>query len=710
LRGRLPRPALWSLAALAALLALAVPAAEASAACPNEVRRVEQGATGLPGCRAFELVTPPGAALGKERIARAAAGGGAVTYYTNQPAPDAVTSAYFYLAKRGADGWSTQSVGPQNMGGAQFSAICEQNLFFSPDLSKTVLEAGWFDAFSLARCKRHEPIVPDEPTPYRNVFLHDFAAGSTELVNLTPAGATPENAKFQDASDDFTRIVFGEESKLTADAPEGFAFYLWHEGALRPVTVLPDGSPAAGALVEATPHRSKGTFVEGSGFAPLTGAVSSDGRRLFFYSGDGLYLRENPEQPQSAVVAGECLEPARACTVQVDASQGPGASGGGVFWRATDDASSVLFSADRKLTADSTAEPGKADLYRYDVDSGELTDLTADGAEPADVRGVVGAAEDGSRVYFVANGALAPGALPGGCNGDFETTGECSLYALQGGTVSFVARLSGKEPAVWQEGFEDATPRTKGNSFWANASPNGEHLAFVSSESLTGYDNFNPVTQSLDRELFLYSAGAGLSCVSCPAGPPQDPVLQLASAGNYGPNQGSNASWRRRAVLDDGTVFLTTRNPLASEDADGEEDVYQYREGTPHLLSRGVTTGRSVFLDASADGAEVFFRSHESLVARDRDGGDVSLYVAREGGGFAEPPPPPPACAGEGCRPPSALPPQIPVPVTSGTRAKAPKPCRRARPRPRRCAKPKNRQAGKHGRGKAGKRRGGRGR
>ncbi len=703
---RLSLPGAGPLLALIALLLLVWAAeADASAACPNEAQRLEQGATALPDCRAFELVTPPGAILGKERIARSAAAGGAITYYTNHPAPGASSSAHFYLARRGGDGWSTANVGPQNASAALFSAICEQNVFFSPDLSKNVLEAGWFEAAEPARCKRHEPIVAGEPAPYRNVFLHDFADDSTRLVNLTPPGATPDNAKFQDASDDFTRIVFGEEAKLTADAPAGYNFYLWHDGELRLLTVLPDGTPAEGELVEATSHREKGSLVSGSGFAPLTGAMSGDGRRLFFYSGDGLYLRENPEQPQSATLGGECLEPELACTVQVDASQGPGAGGGGIFWRATPDASSVFFSADRKLTADSSAETGKPDLYRYDVDSGELTDLTVGDGEAADVRGVVGMAEDGSRLYFVANGALAPGALPGDCSGVLKTPGKCNLYVLHEGSIAFIARLSGAEPAVWQESFEDTTPRAKGNGLWANVSPNGEHLVFLSSESLTGYDNYDAEWEAFDRELFLYSAGESggdgeLSCVSCPPGPPEFPFLLIPSTGNYGPNPGQNANWMRRSVLDDGTVFFTTQIPLLAADSDEEDDAYQYREGALHLLSPGVGPGRSSFLDASADGTDVFFRTAESLVARDRDGGDLSLYTARAGGGFPEPPPPPDPCAGEACRPASAAPPQIPVPVTSGGSGKPRKPCRRVRPRPRRCAKPSRGQRGKRQAGK----------
>lgn len=684
------RPRSTSRGALAVvLLALALLAgggerSVASADCPNEARRVEQGAGHLPDCRAFELVTGD-ALVGDERIARAASQGGALAYYTKQPSPGAATNSPFYLARRGAGGWSRQAIGPQNAAAALFGPVCEQNVFFSADLSRYVLEAGWHEAGEPARCKRtEEPIVPGEPDPYRNVFLYDSVGDAPQLLNLTPEGVTPANAKFQDAADDFSRIVFAEEAKLTPEAPAGHDFYIWHEGTIRLLTFLPDGSPAGGELVEATSHGIGPTFVPASGFAPLTGALSVDGRRAFFYSGDGLYLRENPEQPQSPVVAGSCTDPALACTRQIDASQGPGADGGGLFWRATPDGGTVFFSADRQLTPDSTAVGGKADLYRYDVETGELADLTANGSEAADVRGVVGMGEDGSHLYFVANGVLAPGAEPGDCFGSVATPGHCNLYLLHGDEISFVARLSDRESAVWQETLGDADLRHKGIVLRANVSPNGEHLAFLSAQSLTGYDSHNPQTGAPDRQLFLYNAPAtgseALTCLSCPPGASQDPLLGIASAGNYGPLSNTNANWLRRAVLDDGTVFFGTANPLLPEDIDDDEDVYEYRSGTLHLLSPG-GNGRARFLDASPDGTDVFFTTAASLVGEDRDEEHLSIYDARTGGGFPAPAAAPPGCEGSACRIGLEPPPQAPVPLTGWTRPKPRKACHRHRHR-----------------------------
>ena len=87
--------------------------------------------------------------------------------------------------------------------------------------------------------------------------------------------------------------------------------------------------------------------------------------------------------------------------------------------------SRVFFTEEKELTVDSGASYEKKDLYVCEVKVGEasgklecdLNDLTPQSAgESAEVQGtVLGASEDGSSVYFVANGVLAPNAKPGDC-------------------------------------------------------------------------------------------------------------------------------------------------------------------------------------------------------------------------------------------------------------------------------------------------------
>lgn len=649
---------------LAVLAVGAIGADTAAGACPNEAIRAQQGSQQLPDCRAYELVTTDGRLTNNSEPARASISGDSITYYSVAPMPTAQSSSYFHLARRHPLlGWSNHSVGPQVEPGALQEGVCEQNVFFSADLRSHTYEQGWYDPTEPGLCKRSEEIVAGEPFPQRNVLLYDDS-GAPRLVNVTaadvdPASLAPANAKRQDASDDFSRIVFSTEARLTSDAPAGYNFYAWEDGSVRLLTVLPDGEPAAGELVEAAGHRlsTSTTTVAGSGLAPVTGALSASGDRAFFYSGAGLYLRERPTEPQSAVSGGECTEPERACTIQIDASQGPGAGGGGVFWRASADGGTVFFTSDSRLTDDSTAEPGKPDLYRYDVESGALTDLTVSSESAADVRGVVAAAEDSSSVYFVANGNLAEGGSAGDCTGTVAAAQRCDLYALSGESITFVARLSRADRSAWQEG-STGVQRRKLTAVRANASTSGRYLAFISDQRLTGYDNRDINTATVRRQLFLFDAdgldGDGeLSCVSCiPDGTrPSDSTIDILLGRNYGAGDvGGHPNWKVRSVLDDGSVFFDSRDALVDGDENGVRDVYQYKAGTHTLISTGEHGGESRFFDASPSGSDVFFRTGESLVRSDTDNENVSLYDARVGGGFPEGHDPDPHCEEEACR------------------------------------------------------------
>jgi hypothetical protein len=665
---------------LAVILSLAG-ADLAAAACPNEATRIAQSSRHLPDCRAYELVTPGDRIERTTRPARASVSGDAVTYYSTLTGSDAETSSYFHLSRRQPTGWTTQSVGPQVEIGAVHESVCEQNVFFSADLGKHTYEQDWYDPGQPALCKRSDELVPGEPYPQRNVLLFDTEGGAPQLINVASDSVDPEslglaNAKFQDASDDFSRIVFSTEARLTADAPTGRNFYIWEDGSVRLITVLPDGEAAAGELVEAGGERSSlDATTPGSGLAPVTGALSADGSRVLFYADDALYLRERPTEAQSAIAGGECTEPQRACTVQVDASQGPGSGGGGIFWRASTDGGTIFFTSDRKLTEDSTAESAKPDLYRYEVVTGQLTDLTADPDGPADVRGVSDAAADGSSIYFVANGVLAPGATPGNCAGTVEAGQACNLYVAAEGSVSFVARLAREDRGVWQEG-PTAVERRKQSAVRASASENGRFLAFSSQQNLTGYDNRQITSGEATGQIFLFQldgegSGGQLSCVSCiPDGTrPADSFLSLLLARNYGPgSHGENANWKVRHVLNDGRVFFDSLDSLLQTDDNEAHDVYQYQADQLRLISTGEHGGEARFLDASPSGSDVFFRTGQSLVPSDTDNEAFSVYDARVAGGFVEGAGPIPPCDEETCRGVEVLPPLLTMPGSATLR------------------------------------------
>ena len=182
----------------------------------------------------------------------------------------------------------------------------------------------------------------------------------------------------------------------------------------------------------------------------VSNAVSADGSRVYWSAAEwvseeevpkALYVRENDTQPESEVEEGVCTQPGLACTVQVDAAQaacseavcgkGNQRGGHGSFLTASADGSRVLFTDERRLTADSTAAAGAPDLYQYDLGAPEgerLADLSVDetSGEHANVEGILGSSEDGSYVYFAAGGVLAANQ---GVGGETATPQACDVSA-----------------------------------------------------------------------------------------------------------------------------------------------------------------------------------------------------------------------------------------------------------------------------------------
>jgi hypothetical protein len=689
---------------------LLAPGAGAAEGCPNEARRLEQGAAALalPDCRAYEMVSPPRLAPFNNDTTtdfEASLGGDRMSYFVDTPQAPESKLGIFYLATRGADGWSSQDmIPPQSVANEKW---CVPSLVYSPDMSKSVLQDGWDwgegyptypDEKYGNECGHDAPLlVSGEPLGAQNLFLHDnetpTQTGFYQLLNLTPAKIAPRSAYFQAGSSDFSHILFTSPARLTGEAPAvppviqssgrrvGEDLYEAVGGVVRLVSILPGGEPVWGLPANGTESQ----FPVSS--AQFTHGLSVDGERAFFYAGGefgenfgepyhggSLYLREHVGQARTE----ECTTPERACTVQIDAAQGGVESGGGVFQWATPDGSKAFFTDDRKLTADSTAQVGKPDLYEYDLlrPQGErLTDLTVDGSEPADVLGVSGISEDGSRIYFAAMGLLS--GEQANSHGDEAQLGKANLYLRHAGATTFIAALEPEPPPIeeketetagdpcdWDSATNPISTELKRNCMSARVSPDGSFLAFNSQASLTGYDNTVVEPEQpgeRDNEIFLYDAAAKqLSCASCdPMNMPPTAHVNTGDPRIPPPMSGQNAKtetpgYLTRSLSDDGAVFFDTRNTLLPADVNSPKfNVYEYVGGSVRLISSGASPDNALFRDASASGDDVFFNTTQSLVARDGDNG-VSLYDARVGGGFAEPPAPPPLCEsleGEGsCR------------------------------------------------------------
>ncbi len=339
------------------------------------------------------------------------------------------------------------------------------------------------------------------------------------------------------------------------------------------------------------------------------------------------------------------------------------------------------------------------DLYRYESGEDELEDLTPDSADKngAEVQGVLGVSEDGSRVYFAANGDLDEDgpASRGDCHTEgvhgqlVTTSGSCSVYfRKEGGSLRYVGRVlaGGGERAAGVLNWA-GTPRelfsTAGYAPKASfVTKDGEVLLFRSQEKLTPYDNEGV------PELYRYSAeDETLRCVSCPpSGEAVGKGPSLESVEFPGPLSPPLASVNmiqsRNLSANGNRVFFQTAEALVPEDTNGSAgcpgvgaqltprctDVYQWEapgsgsctqgapgysplnEGCVYLISTGKSPFPSLFADASESGDDVFFFTREGLVGQDTDELQ-DVYDARVGGGLASqnPPPPNPCLSTESC-------------------------------------------------------------
>jgi hypothetical protein len=301
----------------------------------------------------------------------------------------------------------------------------------------------------------------------------------------------------------------------------------------------------------------------------------------------------------------------------------PGAGGGAVF---------QTKSADGRFTF--YLEGGH--LHRYDAASEAATDLTPSGG----VVGVLGASTSGDTVYYQDGGGLS------------------RWHA--GATTTVAAGGAATVPS-------DYPPATA----TARLTTDGRVLAFLSAAPL-GYDNTDAETGQPDTELYVYEAATGaLTCASCnPTGErPQGSTTIPGAEVN-----GTTTAYRPRALSAGRRLFFDSGDRLSGADTNSAVDVYEWEAhgegscteapGCVRLISSGREEG-GIFLDASADGADAFFLTGDSLVASDP--GSIDAYDARVGGGLPEPEPPIP-CEGDACQP-LPSPPDDP---TAGTSVEGP--------------------------------------
>lgn len=689
-----PGPSLRALACLtAATVALTAAqvgpgASVASAdACPNAQFRAGLSA-GLPDCRAYELVSNAdshGTSLGSTSVV-ADEGGRVLLFGQDLGEPAAVSSPEGpYVAERGSSGWSVTSMAAdpsddQGFGGGPAANFSRYLWSLFPAAEEARAEMQWtFTSLDGSRAAASPLLAPLNPASAGDGAAgYDFLGGSEDLSEFV-----------------FYRNTVGTATTLLPGDPATPASNV-NFANLYEVTGANTASPAL-SLVQ---RGADGTVIGGvcgAGLGGLLDGIGTGTSALHAVSADGsvVYFNARPAAPSTGTSCPTTTDFERifknvdGTITQVSQSQCDrttpacsAADGNDTYQDASVDGSRVFFTSTRQLT-DSDLDTTN-DLYLYDssppagqpnlvqVSAGDSTDPNP--GSGAGVLGVVLASTDGSRVYFVATGALTSSA---GATGQPPLAGQDNLYVYERdashptGRLAFIAPLLSSDSALWTNGPTPAAAVPSEGTDAAGAQTGGDgHLLIFKTAAPLAPDDTDAVA-----DVYRYDDDTGeLLCISC-SGNAADAVNIPTTSKSLSAADYAQAA---RFVTEDGsTIVFDTSEALLPEDQNAVDDVYEWHDGELSLISGGTgAAGTLAFEAISANGDDIVFDTTAALTAADTDT-DVDVYDARVDGGFPAPVQPP-ACdvlAG-GCQSPARAPstPVVATPGFSGPANTAPGP------------------------------------
>jgi hypothetical protein len=660
------------------------PSTDLTGTCPaNEALRRENNSTALPDCRAYELVSPVdkggfAAYSGRGLPVQTSPSGEKIAYLSGQSFPGAgaqgSTALYSaHVSGRTPSGWQTSDWTPPTPT-AEVPRIFKVGYDFSEDLTQAVAKVPLV------------PVTPEATPRVYNLFLR-HPDGAYSWVNAAAPALSAEQlcpepeelatcwqfhdvSTFAGGSADFSHVLFESNAQLKPEAPETSIESLYESsgGQVSLVGFLPDRQPASTSTAGAGSSVNYPVVPD----RRVEHAISTDGSRVVFQapSDEG----EANEAGQGGLIevydrieGNQTIELSAPAPGATPANPAPGPA---TFWAASTDGSRVFFTSPAELTTASNTGPAgeHEDLYEFDFTkplNQRLTDLSV-AADPAGARvlGVIDAADDGSYVYFVAEGQL---------DGAKGTDGQPNLYMVHdAGEPNFIATLN--SAGACNLGGAESADACDWTPFplrlEAYVTPDGKHLALMSTESLatanfpSGYDNTDQKTGEADSEVYEWSAETGeLLCGSCD--PSGERPLGNALIGGITPGtsliQGkpilsaiSTPFDRVRSLSDNGARLFYAAPASQASPAD---KVYEYEHdgegsctssaGCHYLISSSGGEETEQFLGAGPDGRDVFFLSPNRIVPSDEDN-LKDIYDARAESGFAVPSPPP-ICEGEGC-------------------------------------------------------------
>ncbi|HTA98624.1 MAG TPA: hypothetical protein VK730_13390 [Solirubrobacteraceae bacterium] len=636
------------------------------------------GPTGLPDGRVYEEVTPAYKNGNYYDLASeftfglASAGGNAVLY----PMSGAVGSAYAgtageYVSRRTPGfGWQTASATPR-------PTSKNINIFSAPI---AIVPSADFDRFLFTSQTAYSNAEPNNESGILsnssvNIYLSEDPAheptwlGNAQLVEPLPAeGNVPLNSyAVAGASADLKTVYFTYGGTLlpqdASRAPHvdverptlsPWGFYEWQDGHLESAGVLPNGTlnPFGAVPVAIAGRGGNRTWVQAQ---TLANEVSEDGTRAFFVSPDP--QGGSPEPPElyvrEAVAGGEHI------SVLISASELSGHEGEA----ATHGVESVRFMLPKEASAVS---------YAF-------------------------ASQDGSHVFFVSKDRLTQTAPVEGGTYVYDIDANSLTYTDITGTIVAVSHNGsealfddGTRLNLWRTGANggSVTPITElpigQNLNEVHISDDGSVLVFRTNAALPGgFNNGGGFEQ-----IYRYEVVAGtLDCVSCaPAGEVSSGDARM-SYNNYeenvkpnGYNGDPESTIETRGMSADGSrIFFDTPAALVPQDTNGTRDVYEWEDGTVHLISSGASSEESQVLDNSESGGDVFFATSQGLVPGDRDE-TYDVYDARIPRPGDNPAPSAVPCQGSVCQGPPSVPDLLGLPSSatfSGADSASPEPAAR---------------------------------
>jgi hypothetical protein len=685
----------------------------------------------LPDGRVYELVTPAEMNGVVGSVAFPSPDGDVVDWAALGGCCGATTGGEeLFQSRRGPEGWQTKGLTPAPRRSLEGFLEMQAPVFWSRDLDTTIFNTP-------------ETYDPADTHPGTLSLYAVGEDGVPDWVSQGPLSTTaaPSDVTFDGADPEAHMIIFSTRSQVTPDAvglneelntpPQYLYARDLTTGTTTLVDVKTDGTivDPDGAILGDGAYIGQGTVapnVQGS----TTNAVSADGEKVFFES-------PPPEVATLGPTPQAHLYMRNLATATTTALDEPSSTGFARYEGASEDGSLVFFRSDEGLGGTAT----DLELYEFNTTDHAIGPAPPMSAVPVSdgdggsldghLLGISAISNDGSHVYFVAEGVLTNEA-----NGLGQTAqaNQPNFYVFDTatGSTAFIAILGGGDishefglvrgPLIKEPDLERPAVPT----------PDGSVLVFESKGDLTGENPEGPtgvlaleapeensvidigdtagmvagrqirlgepgffetyvikaVKNATELELttplrFSWSAGTPLEQLGVAE------VYRYADAGGelicvscIGPGVrpieasgltgmgGSYAPGNEDATMsaDGSQIFFMSAEALSPE-AEGPKAmrVYEWEGGALHLISRPHSTESTFVFGSTPSGDDVFITTADQLVP-EAEPGHLHTYDARVGGGFPVRPPADEHCSGTECPPTRTSPSPFSTPATAGSR------------------------------------------